>query len=210
MKTVFGLLLLLLTPPVWGQNNDTNASKNLRQYYSGKFGYYHPDPKLNNGLLFGVDGITEFVKYDFCLSGAVDFYQKQTFNFFTAPEPDVSRQALILLPLHANIGYKLFEVSDADTRMFIGGGGGYYFYFYSVEYNESSSSGGLFPVITLTPKSETKNGGNLFGTAYARMLIGKIFIEPRFYFASPVEEKIGSYAYTINPSGFAVTLGFQY
>lgn len=47
--------------------------KKLRQYYSGKFGYYQPDWRLNNGLMPVVDGVTEFVKYDFGLTGAIEF-----------------------------------------------------------------------------------------------------------------------------------------
>lgn len=207
MILILGVSLLGMAQQKEGSPSDSK----LRQYYSGKFGYYQPDKGLNNGLMLGVDGITEFVKYDFGLTGAIDFYQKQTINPFSAPEPNISQQALILIPLHANIGYRLFNVEDADMRMFAGAGGGYYFYFYAVEYTESSGSGGLLGG-SLVPvsKSSSENGGNLFGTAFLRVLIGKIFLEPRFYFASKTEKSIGNYKLTINPSGFAMTIGFQY
>ncbi|MBI2430268.1 MAG: hypothetical protein HYV29_16005 [Ignavibacteriales bacterium] len=209
MKNLIILILGFSLMAMAQQKESTPSDGKLRQYYSGKFGYYQPDKGLNNGLMLGVDGVTEFVKYDFGLTGAIDFYQKQTFNPFASPEPNISQQALILIPLHANIGYRLFNVEDADMRMFLGAGGGYYFYFYAVEYTESSG-GGIIGVPSLTNKSASENGGDLFGTAFLRVLIGKIFLEPRFYFASKTEKNIGSYKLTINPSGFAITIGFQY
>lgn len=207
------IFFVFLSFTLTAQTKESSKSDGkLRQYYSGKFGYYQPDQGLNNGLLFGVDGITEFVKYNFSLSGAIDFYQKQTFNPYHSPEPNIQQQALILLPLHANIGYRIANIDDADTRIFVGAGGGYYFYFYSVEYTESSGGGGLLgPGLGITSKSASENGGNLFATAFLRILIGKIFLEPRLYFATKTEKNIGgSHPMTINPSGFAITLGFQY
>lgn len=204
------IMFVILSLSVFAQKKESSSSDGkLRQYYSGKFGYYQPDKGLNNGLMLGVDGVTEFVKYDFGLTGAIDFYQKQTFNPFASPEPNVSQQALILIPLHANIGYRFLSVEDADMRMFLGAGGGYYFYFYAVEYTESSG-GGIIGVPTLTSKTASENGGDLFATAFLRVLIGKIFLEPRFYFAAKTEKDIGSHRLTINPSGFAITIGFQY
>ncbi len=185
------------------KKNDTG---NLRQYYSGKVGFYQPSDGLNNGLVLGIDGITEFIHYNFFLSGAIDFYQKQTIDIFQQPKPDISQQAIVLLPLHINFGYKIFDIPDADTRGYIGAGGGYYFYFYSVSY--SSGSGGLLG--GLSSQNDSKNGGSLFATAFARILIGQIFLEPRLYFASKKQDSAGSYNFTINPSGFAITLGFQY
>lgn len=188
-------------------NEKTAASEEkLRQYYSGKFGLYQPDERLNNGLMLGVDGITEFVKYDIGLTGAIDLYQKQTFSPFGTPEPQIRQQTLLVLPLHANVGYRLLNLSDADTRVFAGAEGGYYFYFYSLEYAESSGGGGL----ASTSKTATEKGGNVFGTAFVRVLIVKIFLEPRFYFASKTVKTIGTYPLTIDPSGFALTIGFQY
>lgn len=212
MKKFLVFAVLFFCSVAIAQEKESAASENkLRQYYSGKFGYYQPDKGLNNGLMLGVDGITEFVKYDIGLTGAIDLYQKQTFSPFGTPEPQVRQQALLLLPLHANVGYRLLNLGDADTRVFIGAGGGYYFYFYSVEYAESSGSGGLLGGgLTSTSTTATENGGNIFGTAFLRVLIGKIFLEPRFYFASKTEKTIGSYPLTIDPSGFALTIGFQY
>ncbi len=206
-KIVLMFLVSVMMATAQTNENATDGTK-LRQYYSGKFGFYQPGDGLNNGLLLGVDGITEFVKYNIGVSGAIDLYQKQSFNFFKDPKPQIQQQAIIMLPLHASIGYKLADVSDADLRIFIGGGGGYYFYFYSVEYT-GSSSGGLLGGTTLTPNTENKNGGNIFGTAFLRILFGKVFVEPRFYFSAKEEGAVGSHKYTVNPSGFAVTLGFQ-
>jgi hypothetical protein len=198
-----GILLVSAQP-----NEQTQDETKLRQYYSGKFGFYQPGEGLNNGLLLGVDGITEFVKYNIGVSGSIDLYQKQSFDFFHTPKPQVQQQAIILLPLHANIGYKLAEVADADLRIFIGAGGGYYFYFYSVEYRNGSGGGILTPG-SFTSTVENKNGGDLFATAFLRILFGKVFVEPRFYFASSADDAVGAYRYTVNPSGFAITLGFQ-
>ncbi len=62
---------------------------------------------------------------------------------------------------------------------------------------------------TLRSITENKNGGKVFGAAFLRILFGKVFVESRFYFASKTEDAVGSYKYTVNPSGFAITLGFQ-
>jgi hypothetical protein len=179
---------------------------NLRQSFSGKFGYYNPGEGLNDGLLLGVDGITEFVRHDFFLSGAVDVYFKQTFDFFNAPKPDVTSQSIVLLPLHANFGYKVVDFSTADTRVYAGLGGGYYLFFYTVDYR--SSSGGI--IGSVIAKSESKSGGNAFASFFVRALIGKIFIEPRYYLASKKESSIETHTFVVDPSGFAITLGFQY
>ncbi len=191
------------------QSSETPKGESvLRQYYSAKIGYYRPTEGLNDGLLLGVDGITEFVKYGLNINGAIDLYQKQTFNFFTDPKPNIQQQALVLLPLHANIGYTAANVPDAELRLLFGAGAGYYLYFYAVEYRQSSG-GGIFNPASLTTTTENKNGGDLFGTAYIRLLFGKVFVEPRWYFAAATEETIGSHRFVLDPSGFAVTIGFQ-
>ncbi len=192
---------------VAADKSDTNdeGSKNLHQYYSGKVGFYQPGDGLNNGLFLGIDGITEFTHYNFFLSGAVDFYMKQTFDFYENPKPEIQQQQIFLLPLHINFGYKIFDIEDADCHGYIGAGGGYYFYFYSADYR--TTSGGIVP--TFTSQSDTKNSGNVFGTIFARVLLGKIFVEPRFYLASKSEENFAGSRFVVNPSGFAITIGFQ-
>jgi len=214
MKT-FVLCMFLFTLCAihcYSQEEKVEKSSNTLQFYSGKFGFYSPSDGLNNGLLLGIDGITEFTHYNFFLSGAIDAYPKQTISIFRDPQPgggsppDVTQQQMILLPLHLNFGYKLFEVTDADTRGYIGLGGGYYFYFYNVTYQ---SSGGVFGG-GLTSSSETRNGGSVFGSVFGRVVINKIFVEPRLYFASKSEDNVGGFTYVVNPSGFAITLGFQY
>ncbi len=182
-----------------------DGSKNLRQSYSGKIGFYKPGDGLNNGLLIGVDGITEFTHYNFFLSASLDVYPKQTFDFYENPKPDIQQQQLFLLPLHVNFGYQIFNIEDADCRGYLGAGGGYYFYFYTADYR--TSSGGIIP--TYTSHSDSKNGGSTFGTVFARVLLGKIFVEPRFYFASKSEENFAGSRFVVDPSGFAITIGFQ-
>lgn len=188
-------------------------SPNTRQYASVKLGYYQPGSGLNNGLLLGIDGITEFVHYNATLSAAVDLYPKQEIDIFSNPQPNggtppaIDHQQMILLPIHVNIGYKLFEVSDADLRCYGGIGGGYYLYFYSIDYH--SSSGGLLGGV-LNSSSDSKSGGNIFGTAFVRLVIDKVFLEPRLYAASKVDDSVGGYSYEINPSGYSITVGFQY
>ncbi len=199
---VFSFAILAQTSNEKSGVNDSN----LNQYYSGKFGFYNPGNGLNNGLILGVDGITEFKKYNFFLSGDIDLYQKKTIDIFSDPKPNISDQLIFLIPLHVNFGYKLAEISDADTKIYAGLGGGYYLYFYSVSY--SGSTGGLFG--GLTNNSDSKSGGNVFFSIFGRILIGKIFIEPRYYFASKKNDNTGGYSFSINPSGFSITLGFQY
>jgi len=211
MKRFIVLLVFVVSPGVLiaqeQKKEEPPKSSNLRQYYSGKFGFYQPGDGLNNGLLFGVDGITEFIHYNFFLSGAADLYLKQTIGIYGNPPPAGYAQAMILIPLHVNFGYKIFEVGDADSRGFVGAGLGYYLYFYNVDYQ--SGTGGVLG--GLTSRSESKNGGNLFGSVFFRILIGQIFVEPRLYIAAKEEETLpGGYSYRVNPSGFAVTLGFQY
>jgi outer membrane protein W len=203
----FCLQLSVLLVAQEKQEQKDESSPNLRQYVSGKFGFYSPSGGLNNGLLLGLDGITEFIRHDIFLSGAIDFYPKQTIDIFQNPKPDVAQQSIVILPLHVNIGYKFFDASSAESRAYVGAGGGYYFYFYNVDYH--TSSGGLLGS-SVTTQSDSKSGGGVFATAFGRALIGKIFVEPRVYLASKKSEKIGDYAYEIDPSGFAITLGFQY
>lgn len=121
------LVILLVVPLVTFAQEQKETSKetssNLRQYYSGKFGFYQPSDGLNNGLMFGIDGITEFLRYNFVLTGAVDLYTKQTIGIFNKdPKPNVLQQAIVLLPLHVNAGMQLFNVPDADSRGYAGVG----------------------------------------------------------------------------------------
>src|ERR1041385_8262264 len=97
---VFCLFVEMSFAAYAGEEQKEGNTPNLRQYYGGKFGFYQPSDGLNNGLLVGVDGITEFVHYNFFLSGAVDLYVKQTFSNFKDPQPDITQQSMILLPLH--------------------------------------------------------------------------------------------------------------
>ncbi len=213
MRFTFACMFLLVTAGQCFCGDTLRPGPNTLQSFSAKVGYYSPSNGLNNGLLIGGDGITEFLHYNFFLSGALDLYLKKSISIFNSPQPDgssppdVSDQQILLFPLYANVGYKLLEVADADTRIYAGAGGGYCFYFYSVTYR--GSSGGLLGG-PLVDQNATKNGGGVLGTVFARILINRIFLEPRYYFVSKTETEVGGYAVTINPSGFAVTLGFQY
>jgi len=205
---VASLTVFFSSVALMAQEKSEEKSSNLRQYYSGKFGFYQPSDGLNNGLLFGIDGVTEFVHYRFTLTGAAELYMKQTIGIFKDPKPTVYQQQMVLIPLHANIGFKLFDVPDADSRAYAGAGGGYCLYSYAVEYG--SGGGGLFGG-GLGSQTESKNGGNAFGTVFLRLLIGQIFIEPRFYIAGKAEDAVSSnYTFLVNPTGFSITLGFQY
>ncbi len=206
------MVILVLRVPLCaaGEQNQATEKKdeaaNLRQYVSAKVGFYQPSDGLNNGLLAGIDGITEFIHHDFFLSGAADVYYKQTFSNFKDPQPNVTQQSIVVLPLHVNFGYKVFDSPSDDFRGYVGVGGGYYFYFYTVEY--TSGSGGILG--SLTPQQESQNSGNVFATFFARALLGQVFLEPRYYIATKKEASIGNYTYVVNPTGFAITLGFQY
>jgi len=200
------ILVLFLSIYAYGSGDSLRTgSANINQYYSGKFGFYAPTKELNNGLIFGVDGITEFNKYDFFLSGVIDLYFKKTIDIFSEPKPRISDQTMIIIPLHVNFAYKLLEFPDADTKFFLGIGGGYYLHFYSAQYRES---GGILGGVL--DKSTTQNGGDIFFTISGRILIGKIFVEPRLYFAGASSGSVEDFRYNIDPSGFAITLGFQY
>ncbi len=211
--TVMIITFYFLCGTAFSQNESSNknVSKNISQSYSGKFGFYNPSDGLNNGLLFGIDGITEFLHYNFFLSGAADLYYKKTFDIFTAQgqnHPSISDQQMILIPLHINFGYKLADIPDADTRFYAGAGGGYYLYFFGAT-TSSGSGGGLFGG-GFTTSTDNKSGGAVFGTIFFRALVGKIFVEPRYYFASKVTNTINGNPYLVNPTGFAITLGVQY
>ncbi len=207
------LLALCVVPTIVLAGGTDDQHPNTLQYYSGKFGYYHPSEALNNGLIVGLDGITEFVRYNFFISGAVELYPKQSVGVFQNPQPNgnpapgVSQQQLFLIPIHVNVAYKLLDFPDADSRFYVGIGGGYYFYFYSATYTTQSGSllGG-----SLTSASDSKNGGNVFGAAFARILVNKIFVEPRVYLATSSNDEMGGNRFVVDPSGFSVTLGFQY
>ena len=199
--------LMMLYATGFAANNAVTSDDDnpkLRQYYSAKLGFYSPSDGLNNGLLVGVDGITEFTRYNFFLAGALDAYLKQSIDIFHDPKPDIKSQQMILLPLHMNVGYKIFDIDDANTRGYVGIGGGYYFYFYSLQYQQNSGILGTGPTV-----SDSKNSGDLFGSIFARIVIGKVFVEPRYYFASKSEENISSYSFTVNPTGFSISIGFQ-
>lgn len=195
-----GLILLfaLAATTVLGQNT--------RQAYSGKFGLYSGSDGLNNGLMIGADGITEFLRYDFFLNLGAELYLKQTFNFFKDPKPEILQQQIVLLPLSGGGAYKIFDVADADSRGYLGAGAGYYLYFYAVDYRSTSGGilGGAFT------QSGSKSGGNFFATVFFRALIGKVFVEPKLYIASKKEDSVGPHGYIVNPSGFSIALGFQY
>lgn len=75
------IFLFFISGFAFSQND---SGKNIKHSYSGKFGFYNPSDGLNNGLLFGVDGITEFIHYNFFISGAADIYFKKTL-FFRQP-----------------------------------------------------------------------------------------------------------------------------
>ena len=212
--SVIIIILYFLSSISFAQNDNGNnntqvrENRNITQYYSGKFGFYNPGDGLNNGLIFGIDGITEFNHYNFFLSGSVDLYFKKTFDIFTNPHPSsISDQQMILLPLHINLGYKLGEIPDADTRFYAGAGGGYYLYFFGA--TVSGNSGGLLGG-SLTNQTDNKSGGAIFGSVFFRAVVGKIFIEPRYYFAKKVTDTINGNPYIVNPTGFAITLGVQY
>ncbi len=213
MKFALTCLFFVLVPEFCFCSDSLQAGPNTLQSFSGKIGFYSPSDGLNNGLVIGADGITEFLHYNFFLSGALDLYLKKTISIFNSPQPngssppDVTDQQMLLFPLYANIAYKLLEVKDADTRIYAGIGGGYCFYFYSATYR--GSSGGLLGG-SLTGQSDSKNGGGALGSVFARVLVNRIFVEPRYYFASKTEAELGGYTFTVNPSGFAITLGFQY
>ena len=195
-----GLILLFVV------SASSGIGQNTRQAYSGKFGLYSGSDGLNNGLMIGADGITEFLRYDFFLNLGAELYLKQTFNFFKDPKPEILQQQIVLLPLSGGGAYKIFDVADADSRGYFGVGAGYYLYFYSVDYR-STSGGILGGALT---QSESKNGGNFFATIFFRALIGKVFVEPKLYIASKKEDAVGSHPYVVNPSGFSIALGFQY
>lgn len=200
------LFFMIFSVLVYGGSDSLKTgSKNITQYYSGKFGFYSPSKELNNGLILGVDGITEFNKFNFFLSGSIDLYYKKMIDIFSAPKPNISDQTILIFPIHINFAYRLAEIPDADTKFYLGVGAGYYFHFYNAQYYDS---GGILG--GLTSKTTQQNGGNFLFTISGRILIGKIFVEPRYYFATKSTGSFDNYNYKIDPSGFAVTLGFQY
>src|SRR5690349_9461158 len=113
MKIVLVFLAVLLPAVVRCAGDEHQPNTN--QYVSAKLGSYHPSGGLNNGLLLGLDGISEFTHYNFFLSLGVDCYPKQSVDLFANPQPDgsaspnVSQQQLLLFPIAFNAAYKLAE-----------------------------------------------------------------------------------------------------
>ncbi len=102
---IFLCIIFVASSSAFSQERKEEKSANLRQYASGKFGFYFPSDGLNNGLLFGIDGITEFIHHGFILSGAIDLYPKQSIDIFKNPKPNIAQQTMVLLPIHVNFGY---------------------------------------------------------------------------------------------------------
>ncbi len=187
------------------------APSNIRQYYSAKLGFYAPGQGLNNGLIVGADGLTEFLHYPILLALDIDLYLKKTIDIFDSPKPDITDQQILLFPIHLNAAYRLADIPDADTRIYGGAGFGYYLSLYSVTYNTTSGGGGLLGGgLAATSATETKNGGKFFGTLFLRLMIGSVFAEPRLYLAPPIDGTVDGHSFHVRPSGFSVVLGFQY
>jgi hypothetical protein len=200
--------MLFLSPIILAQESaveSNNAGQNIGQYYSLKAGFFNSRGGINNGLIFGLDGITEFYKYNLFLSGNVDFYQKKTINVFSVP--GITSQSMILVPLHIDLGYKIAHFRDADSKIYAGIGVGYSLYFYNASYQTTSQ--GLIFNQTIN-NNVTKNSGYVFETIFGRILIGGIFVEPLYYFTAAKNDKIDAYSFNFNPSGFAVSFGFEY
>ncbi|MEX2190297.1 MAG: hypothetical protein WEB33_06310 [Bacteroidota bacterium] len=193
-----GLILLFVV------SASSGICQNTRQDYSGKFGLYSGSDGLNNGLMIGADGSTEFLRYDFFLNLGAELYLKKTFNFFKDPKPEILQQQIVLIPISAGAAYKILDVEDADSKAYLGVGAGYYLYFYAVDYR--ATTGGILAFT----QSESKSGGNFVATVFFRALIGKVFVEPKLYIASKKEDAVGPHPYVVNPSGFSIALGFQY
>ncbi|HUL45414.1 MAG TPA: hypothetical protein VLY03_13760 [Bacteroidota bacterium] len=207
------LLVLWIVLCASGTVGFAGEGEGVSQYYSGKIGFYHPSDGLNNGLILGADGITEFERYHILLSLDLDAYPKQSVSVFDNPQPgggsppDVTDQQLLLFPFHANVAYELVQIPDAEAKVYLGGGGGYYFYFYSATYQ--TRTGGLLGG-SLSHSSDAKNSGGGFGTIFARIVFGNTFLEPRYFFSSKSMESLGGNTFTIDPSGFSVMIGLQY
>jgi hypothetical protein len=179
----------------------------LRQSYNGKFGFYRPSPAISNGLVVGADGMTEFVRYDIFASLGLDLYLKQSFNPFVGSSPRIDQQSLILIPVTLGGGYKVIDIRDADSRLYVGAGAGYSLYFYRLVY--SAPGGGLLGS-GLTSEDHSASSGMFTASVQLRIVVGKVFVEPKLYFAKEARTTLGgSYTYTIDPSGFIITVGYS-
>lgn len=181
------------------------TAQNFYQEYSARAGYFSPHKGLNNGFIFGADGSFILPDYRIVLRFSGDCYIKQTVDLFEEPKPQIVRQQVLLVPIGVSVSYQVVEPVGTGLKVTVGLEGGYYVDFYSVDYRD---------VLRLTPLpvygKDSQSGGNFFYGIVARIGVANFFLEPKILLARPHREDVGSYRYGIDPSGFMITVGFQY
>jgi len=181
------------------------TAQSYYQNYSARAGYFSPHKGLNNGFIFGADGSFVLPNERLVISLSGDCYIKQTVDLFEEPKPQIVRQQVLLVPIAVGVSYQVVEPMGRGVRVTVGLEGGYYVDFYAVDYRD---------VLRLTPVpvygNDSRSGGNFFYGVVARIGAANFFLEPKILLARPHQEDVGPYRYGIDPSGFMMTIGFEY
>ena len=181
------------------------TAQSFYQEYSARAGYFSPYKGLNNGFIFGADGSFILPDYRIVLRFSGDCYVKQTVDLFEEPKPQVVKQQILLVPIAVGVSYQMVQPTGAGLRVSVGIQGGYYVDFYEVDYRD---------VLRLSPLpvygNGSQTGGNFFYGIVARIGTANFFLEPKILLARPHQDDVSSYRYGIDPSGFMVTVGFEY
>ena len=178
-------------------------AQEFREQYSAKAGFYAPAKGLNNGFILGADASLDFPDYRFAVQFSGECYIKKTLGLFKDSNLDVVQQQILLVPVAVGMLYRLGNSANEGVLVSLGAGVGYYFDFYNIDYREN-----LIPVPGT--RSDSKTGGNFYSAVMVRACVNNFFIEPKMLFAKSHGNVIGSSSYEINPSGFILTVGFQY
>ena len=196
------LAVIVLLAVLW---SSAGSAQSFYQEYSARAGYFSPHKGLNNGFIFGADGSFILPDYRLVVSLSGDCYIKRTVDLFEEPKPEIVRQQVLLVPVAVGVSYQVVQSMGTGLMVTVGVEGGYYVDFYAVDYRD---------VLRLTPVpvygNDSQSGGNFFYGVVARMGVANFFLEPKILAARPHQGHVSSYRYGIDPSGFVVTVGFEY
>ena len=199
IRRLAGIVLLAV---LWGS---AGIAQSVYQEYTARAGFYAPRKGLNNGFIFGADGLFILPDYRLVVSLSGDCYIKQTVDLFEEPKPQIVKQQILLVPMAVGVSYQVVQSTGPGLSVKVGIQGGYYVEFYTVDYRD---------VLSLSPlpvhENDSQTGGNFFYGLVARVGTGNFFLEPKILMARPHRETVGSYRYGVDPSGFMITVGFEY
>ncbi len=175
-----------------------------QSYFEAKIGFYNPTNYISKGAIGGLSWIKEDLKNSYYFSINSDFYFTQKTTIVNPATIYISQQLLVFLPLYLDIAYKLISNEHEFLKLYLGCGAGIYIYYYRIQSIP-------IPIITLlAKKSDFKLGNSIFISPFMKLSYHKIFIEPRLFIDNKTEGEILGNKYSVNPSGYSVSIGYQY